>query len=125
MLHSLGAQTIATVGSAAKAQVAKDAGAEVVLVEDELGDEGVKEAVQKHTAGEGVRAVFDGVGKSTFDRSLDCVARKVSKRYGSHPLFTRHESFRMRHVVLTRLLIKGSLVSFGNASGAVEPFKIA
>ena len=60
-------------------QIAKDAGAEVVLVESEVGDEGITKAVMELTRGEGVRAVFDGVGKATFDRSLDSVARKGSK----------------------------------------------
>ena len=95
ILRAIGAHTIATVGSAPKAKLAKAAGAEVVLIEAEVGDEGVKQAVLEHTQGEGVAVVFDGVGKTTFDRSLELVARK------------------------------GSLVSFGNASGAVEPFRIA
>ena len=96
ILRAKGAHTIATVGSQSKAQVAKDAGAEVVVVEEEeAGDEGVKKVVMERTGGEGVRAVFDGVGKKTFDRSLDVVARK------------------------------GTVVSFGNASGAVEPFSIS
>lgn len=64
-------------------------------MESEAGDEGVKRTVMEHTGNEGVVAVLDGVGKATFDRSLDCVARK------------------------------GTLVSYGNASGAVEPFKIS
>ncbi|KAL9631823.1 MAG: hypothetical protein Q9164_005685 [Protoblastenia rupestris] len=95
VLRAKGARTIAVVGSRGKAQVASDAGAETVLVEEEEGDEGVKKVVMEKTAGEGVRAVFDGVGKKTFDRSLDVVARK------------------------------GTVVSFGNASGAVEPFVIS
>ncbi len=92
ILKAKGAHTIATVGSQGKVQIAKDAGAEVVLVE---GEDDVKAEIMKRTNNEGVRAVFDGVGKSTFDRSLDVVARK------------------------------GSVVSFGNASGAVEPLTIA
>ncbi|KAL9101990.1 MAG: hypothetical protein Q9163_002819 [Psora crenata] len=95
ILRAKGAHTIATVGSPQKVQVAQDAGAELVLVEDEAGDEGVKNAVMENTGGEGVIAVFDGVGKKTFDRSLDLLARK------------------------------GTLVSFGNASGVVEPFSIS
>ena len=95
ILHAVGAHTIATVGKSSKAQLAKEAGADVVLIENEAGDEGVMKAVLEHTGGQGVRAVFDGVGKETFDRSLNCIARK------------------------------GTLVSFGNASGAVEPFKIS
>ena len=92
ILKAKGAHTIATVGSQPKVQVAKDAGAEIVLVE---GEDDVKAEIMKRTNNEGVIAVFDGVGKSTFDRSLDVIARK------------------------------GTVVSFGNASGAVEPFTIA
>ena len=92
ILKAKGAHTIATVGSRPKVQIAKDAGADVVLVE---GEDDVKGEVMKRTNGEGVRAVFDGVGKATFDRDLEVVARK------------------------------GSVVSFGNASGAVEPLTIS
>jgi len=46
------------------------------------------------TSGNGVAAVFDSLGKSTFDTSLQCVARK------------------------------GSMVSFGNTTGTVEPVDI-
>lgn len=91
ILRAKGAKTIAVVGSKAKVEVAKEAGADIVVVERE-GD--VLATVREKTGGEGVRAVFDGVGKVTFERSLECVARK------------------------------GSLVSFGNASGAVPPFSI-
>lgn len=92
ILKAKGAHTVATVGSEAKVAVAKESGAEVVLVE---GKEDVLEKVKEHTGGAGVAAVFDGVGKDTFERSLECVARK------------------------------GTVVSFGNASGAVPPFAIS
>ncbi|MDI1486345.1 MAG: NADPH:quinone reductase [Ramalina farinacea] len=95
ILRAKGAHTIATVGSRAKAQMPQDMGAEVVLVEDEEGDDGVKKAIMEKTGGLGVQCVFDGVGKATFDRSLDVLARK------------------------------GTLASFGNASGAVPPFAIS
>lgn len=92
ILRAKGAHTIATVGSLGKVQVAKESGAEIVLVE---GQADVQEEIMQKTGGEGVIAVFDGVGKSTFDRSLEVIARK------------------------------GTVVSFGNASGAVEPFAIS
>jgi len=92
LLKARGAHIIATVGSKAKVKVAEEAGADVVVVEGE-GD--VLEVVKEKTGGQGVRVVFDGVGKETFERSLEAVARK------------------------------GSLISFGNASGAVEPFAIS
>ena len=92
ILRAKGARTIATVGSEGKVAVAKESGSEVVLVE---GKDNVLEKVKELTGGAGVAAVFDGVGKDTFDRSLECLARK------------------------------GTLASFGNASGAVPPFPIA
>lgn len=92
ILRAKAARTIAVVGSRAKVEVAQDAGAEVVLVE---GEDDVVGVVKEKTGGEGVRVVFDGVGKATFERGLECVARK------------------------------GSMISFGNASGAVPPFPIS
>jgi NADPH2:quinone reductase len=52
------------------------------------------ETVRKITGGEGVAGVYDSVGKDTFYQSLDC------------------------------LRPHGTMVSFGNASGAVDPFSI-
>jgi len=51
--------------------------------------------VKEITGGEGVRAVFDSTGKDQFDNDLEVVARK------------------------------GTVVSFGNSSGAVPPVQIA
>lgn len=93
ILKAIGANTIATVGSQEKVQVAKEQGADVVVL-DRNGEGEVLKVVKEYTNGEGVNAVFDGVGKDTFDRSLECVARK------------------------------GTVASFGNASGAVETFSI-
>ena len=92
ILRAKGARTIAVVGSEGKVGVARESGAEVVLVE---GRDDVEGTVRECTGGGGVVAVFDGVGKDTFERSLRCVARK------------------------------GTLASFGNASGAVPPFSIS
>ena len=92
LLKAKGAHTIATVGSEGKVEEAKRLGAEVVVVEKE-GE--VEKVIEEKTKGEGVRAVFDGVGKATFERSLAVVGRK------------------------------GTVVSFGNASGAVEPLTIS
>jgi NADPH2:quinone reductase len=91
VLRAKGVHTIATVGRREKVRVAEEAGAEIVLVE---GEDDVLAIVREKTGGEGVAAVFDGVGKDTFDRSLACLKRK------------------------------GSMVSFGNSSGAVPPFSI-
>ena len=55
-------------------------------------DEDIVARVREITGGEGVPVVYDSVGKDTFFASLDCLRRR------------------------------GMMVSFGNASGAVEPF---
>ena len=94
ILRAKGAKTIGTVGSEGKVGVAKKAGADVVLI-DRPGQGDVLHTVKDCTDGQGVAAVFDGVGKETFERSLECVARK------------------------------GTVASYGNSSGAVEPFAIA
>ena len=62
-----GARVITTVSSEEKAALSRAAGADEVLV----GYDGFPEAVRELTGGEGVAAVYDGVGKDTFDGSLD------------------------------------------------------
>ena len=58
-------------------------------------DENVPGRVKEITGGEGVPVVYDSIGKDSFDDSLDCLS----------PF--------------------GLMVSFGNASGPVDPFNIA
>ncbi|KAK8212024.1 hypothetical protein IWZ01DRAFT_434254 [Phyllosticta capitalensis] len=99
LLKAVGAHTVATASSAEKLELARKAGAEVLV--NYAGPEGQDAVVKKvkevtgGAGGAGVVAVFDGVGKATFDASLEALARK------------------------------GSMVSFGNASGAVPPLTIA
>ena len=92
LLKAVGANVIGTASTAEKVELATKAGATHMV---NYSHEDVKKRVEELTGGKGVIAVFDGVGKSTFDLSLDCLARK------------------------------GSLISFGNASGAVPPLAIA
>src|SRR5438876_5595831 len=61
----LGARVIATTSNDEKAQLAREAGADEVLRY-----EGFAEQARELTKGEGVAAVFDGVGKTTFDEGL-------------------------------------------------------
>jgi len=86
-----GITLIATAGSDEKCRLAIDHGA-AHAVNYRTGDF-VRE-VRELTAGRGVDVVMDGVGKDTFDRSLDSL----------RPL--------------------GFMISFGNASGPVPPFNI-
>lgn len=92
LLKSIGANIIGTASTQEKVDLASKAGATHVI---NYSHEDVKTKVLELTKGEGCIAIFDGVGKATFDLSLELVARK------------------------------GSLVSFGNASGAVPPVTIS
>jgi NADPH:quinone reductase len=65
-----GARVIGTVSTSEKAELARGAGAAEVLDYD-----GVADNVRALTGGEGVAAVYDGVGASTFDESLASVRR--------------------------------------------------
>jgi len=90
-LKALGATVIGTVGSDAKAAIAKAHGCDHAIVYTR---ENFVERVKEITGGKGVPVVYDSVGKSTFDGSLDCL----------RPL--------------------GLLVLYGNASGPVPPFNL-
>jgi NADPH:quinone reductase len=83
-----GARVIGTVSTAEKEKVAREAGADEVIRYD--GDVNIATSVRDLTGGEGVAAVYDGVGKTTFDASL------------------------------ASLRPRGYLVVFGGASGPVE-----
>src|SRR5262245_28731021 len=85
---ALGATVIGTVGSQAKVEVARRHGCDHVLV---TGPD-LAARVREMTGGAGAHVVYDGVGKDTWEASLDA------------------------------LRPRGMMVSFGNASGPVPPF---
>jgi NADPH:quinone reductase len=87
---SLGARVITTASSAHKVQLSRQAGAIDVL---DYPDDSQKfgATIRELTGGNGVAAVYDGVGKTTFDASLASLA------------------------------VRGTLVLFGAASGPVPP----
>lgn len=87
----LGATVIGTAGSEEKAEIARAHGCDHTIL---YNDEDFPARVRELTGGKGVPVVYDGVGKSTFAGSLDC------------------------------LRPRGMMVSFGNASGAVPPFNL-
>lgn len=89
-LKHLGATVIGTVGNDEKARLARDHGVDHVIRYDE---EDFATRVQEITDDEGVDVVYDGVGKATWEGSLDS------------------------------LKPRGMMVSYGNASGEVPPFK--
>jgi len=87
----LGANVIGTVGSKEKAELARKNGAKHTILYNE---ENFVQRVNEITKGKKCAVVYDGVGKTTFMGSLDCL----------QPL--------------------GLMVSYGNASGPVEPFNL-
>ena len=90
-LKTLGVTVIGTVGSEEKAQLARDHGADQVI---NYSKENFAERVGAITGGKKLPVVYDAVGKTTWDGSLDC------------------------------LRPRGLMVSFGNASGPVPPVNL-
>ena len=70
---ALGAKLIGTVGSAQKAQRAKQAGAWQVI---NYREENIVERRKEITEGKKVHVVYDSVGKDTWEASLDCLQRR-------------------------------------------------
>lgn len=70
-LNHLGATVIGTVGSEAKAKLAKANGCHHTILYRE---ESLVERVKEITAGVGVPVVYDSVGKDTYEASLDCLS---------------------------------------------------
>lgn len=65
-----GARVIGTAGTAAKAELAKRAGADEVIIYTEADFE---TEVKRLTNGKGVDVVYDSVGKTTFAKGLNCL----------------------------------------------------
>lgn len=66
----LGARVIGTVSTEEKARLAREAGADEIILYTETDFEA---EVKRITEGKGVAAVYDSVGKTTFDKSLNCL----------------------------------------------------
>jgi len=90
--NALGATVIGTVGNDQKAELARAHGCDHPIVYTR---ENFVDRVKEITDGQGVRVVYDSIGRDTFDGSLDCL----------QPL--------------------GMMVSYGNATGPIEPFQPA
>jgi NADPH2:quinone reductase len=71
MAKKRGARVIGTVGTEAKAALARGAGADEVIL---YTHEDFLDAVKRLTGGRGVDVVYDSVGKATAEKSLDCLA---------------------------------------------------
>jgi NADPH2:quinone reductase len=81
MAKRRGARVIGTVGTEAKAALARAAGADEVILYDR---EDFLEAVKRLTGGRGVEVVYDSVGRATAEKSLDClVPRGMAVFYGN------------------------------------------
>jgi NADPH2:quinone reductase len=91
MAVRLGARVIATVSTPAKAELSREAGASEVILYTE---QDFETEVKRLTGGRGVDVVYDSVGKTTFDSSLNC------------------------------LRPRGLLALFGASSGPVPPFDL-
>src|SRR6185437_8285197 len=89
--NHLGATVIGTVGTKEKGEIAKKNGAHHIIY---YRDEDFAAKVKEITSGKLCDVVYDGIGKTTFPASLDCL----------HPL--------------------GYFVSFGSASGQIDAFNI-
>jgi NADPH2:quinone reductase len=89
MAKQRGAFVIGTVSTDEKERLARNAGADEII---RYTEQDVVAEIKRLTDGEGVHVVYDSVGKTTFDASLDC------------------------------LRPRGYLVLFGQSSGAVPPF---
>lgn len=70
---AIGARVIATVGSPAKADIARSLGADNVIL---YRDQDVAAEVRRLTDGDGVAVAYDAVGKDTFDGTLGSLARR-------------------------------------------------
>ena len=73
MVKALGGYVFSTVSTEAKADLARGAGADHVILYTEQDFAG---EVKKATGGEGVQVVYDSVGKTTFDQSISCLASR-------------------------------------------------
>jgi NADPH2:quinone reductase len=91
MAKNVGARVIATVGAEDKAKIAREAGADEIILYD---TQDFEAETKRLTGGKGVDVIYDGVGKTTFDKDLNI------------------------------LRPRGYLVLFGGASGAVPPFDL-
>jgi NADPH:quinone reductase len=89
MAKNIGARVIGTAGSEEKAKLARDAGADEVII---YTNQDFDAETKRLTENKGVHVVYDGVGKSTFEKGLNV------------------------------LRPRGYMVLFGGASGAVSPF---
>jgi NADPH:quinone reductase len=71
MARKIGARVIGTVSTEAKAKLAREAGAEEVIL---YAEQDFEEEVKRLTGGRGVQVVYDSVGRDTFLKGLNVLA---------------------------------------------------
>ncbi|HZN10744.1 MAG TPA: quinone oxidoreductase, partial [Blastocatellia bacterium] len=71
MAKAVGARVLGTAGTEAKAQLAREAGADEVIL---YAEQDFEQEVKRLTGGRGVQVVYDSVGKDTFLKSLNSLA---------------------------------------------------
>jgi len=71
MAKRRGARTIGTVSTPGKAKLARQFGADEVIL---YTSQDFEAEVKRLTGGRGVQAVYDSVGRDTFDKSLNCLS---------------------------------------------------
>ena len=91
MCKKIGARVIGTAGTDEKGKLAKQAGVDEIIIYTR---QDFEPETKRLTDNKGVHVVYDGVGKDTFDRGLNC------------------------------LRPRGYMVLFGGSSGAVPPFDL-
>ncbi|MBS1805809.1 MAG: quinone oxidoreductase [Acidobacteria bacterium] len=91
MAAKIGARVITTVSTKEKAELSREAGAAETIL---YGEQDFTAEVKRMTGGKGVDVVYDSVGKTTFENSLNC------------------------------LRPRGLLALFGGSSGPVPPFDL-
>lgn len=111
-LKARGVRVIGTVGSADKVAIARECGAEEVLLAD---DPDLVAKVRELTGGKKVRASYDGVGAASWQTSLDCVGpRGIIASFGN-------ASGPVTGVSLRDLQVRGSL--FVTRPGVYDYYK--
>ena len=73
MLKKCGAYVFTTVSTTSKAELAREAGADVVI---NYTHQDFAKEIKRATDGDGVSVVFDAVGKTTFDNSIKSLGRR-------------------------------------------------
>ena len=73
MIKMLGGTVIGTVSTDAKAELAKNAGADHII---KYTEQDFEEEVNKITGGAGIEVAYDSVGLTTFDKSIACLKHR-------------------------------------------------